>query len=196
MINSKTLSALAPWITMGVVVLGIWKWLLDSQLGANSFNLGFLTGFLPIVWIGIVVKKRQGRLSATAHQALTSSISLAGLMLTAPLIFAIAQSYHLINGGIPLRLNALFFGAFIIIIGNALPKALEPLGAKQCSPATEQSLKRFGGWMFVLGGFGYALTWLVLPIPMAKALALPVLALPLLLLIARTLMVRRQASHQ
>ena len=81
MINSKTLSALAPWITLSVVALGGWRWLLDSQLGANSFNLGFLVGFLPIVWIGITIKNRQGRLSKMAHQMLTSSISLAGLML-------------------------------------------------------------------------------------------------------------------
>ncbi|PHS23680.1 MAG: hypothetical protein COA85_09410 [Robiginitomaculum sp.] len=195
MTNSKTLSALAPWITFGVVVLSMWKWLLDSQLGANSFNLGFLAGFLPIVWIGIVIKKRQGRLSTTAHQMLTSSISLAGLMLTAPLVFTIAQSYHLINNGIPMRLNALFFGAFIIIIGNAIPKVLVPLGAKQCSSATEQSLKRFGGWMFVIAGFGYAFIWLVLPVPMAKDWALPILALPIMLLIARTFMVRLRHSQ-
>ncbi|MDQ7018185.1 MAG: hypothetical protein Q9M33_03370 [Robiginitomaculum sp.] len=190
MINSKTLSALAPWITLGVLALSVWKWLLDSQFGSNSFNLGFLTGFLPIVWIGITIKNLQGRLSKTAHLALTRSISLAGLILGIPLILAILQNYHLINGGVPIRLNALFFGAFIIIIGNAIPKALEPLGESQCSPVTEQALKRFGGWMFVIGGLGYAFVWLILPVPMAKDWALPVLALPLMLLIARTFMVR------
>jgi len=196
MINSKTLSALAPWITLSVVALGVWRWLLDSQLGTNSFNLGFLVGFLPIVWIGITIKNRQGRLSKMAHQMLTSSISLAGLMLGAPLIFDIAQGYHLINGGVPIRLNALFFGAFIIIIGNAMPKALEPLGESQCSSIPEQNLKRFGGWMFVIAGFGYGLVWLLLPVPMAKVWALPIMAIPLLLLILRTFMVRLRHSQR
>jgi hypothetical protein len=195
MINSKFLSALAPWITLGIIALSVWKWLLDLQADANSFNLGFLAGFLPIAWIGIFIAKRRGRIGQAGHQMLTSSISLAGLLMGAPLAMIIAQHYHLITGGTTERLNALVFGAFIIIIGNAIPKALEPLGTSKCSPVTEQNLKRFGGWMFVIAGLGYTLVWLILPVATAKVWALPVLAIPLILTILRSIMVRSCKSH-
>lgn len=55
----------------------------------------------------------------------------------------------------------------------------------RCSPATEQSIRRFTGISLVLGGLGFALAWMVAPIDAANAVAGTVLGVALLVVALR-----------
>ncbi len=185
MISTKFFASLAPLIVFLVVALGAWMWMLEPDKSIRWF-IGM--AFLPAAWISIKLFQRSkacARVIEGGKQTLMSSISFAGLMLAGSFGLKIAQSYHIIEDSSPDRLVAVMLGAFMVIIGNALPKKLEPLSQAACSSTKEQSLKRFAGWMFVLAGFGYAIAWLVLPERLADIVALPILAGPILLVIAR-----------
>ncbi len=190
MISSKSLSSLAPVLTLLVIVLGAWMWALEPE---KSLRWGIGMIFLPAAWISIILFQRSKacrNILEGGKQNLMLGISFAGIMLAGTFALKISQNYHIIDDSSPDRLVAVMLGAFMVVIGNALPKKLEPFGEEKCAPTQLQSLKRFAGWMFVLAGFGYAMAWLVLPDSLADKVALPILAVPVLLVIARTTWLR------
>lgn len=83
------------------------------------------------------------------------------------------------------RLVGVMLGVAVMLYANVIPKALMPLAAMRCDPATEQSLRRFTGWSLTLGGLMYGVTWLVAPIGMAATISLVLLGSALLLTILR-----------
>ncbi len=72
------------------------------------------------------------------------------------------------------RLTQVLTGLFFVWMGNAMPKALTPLSAAQCSgdAIKSQAFQRFVGWTWVITGLGYSISWLVLPIGSAKWVAM------------------------
>ena len=190
MISSRFLAAMAPVLTGLTIVASVWLWLRDPTFGVKAgFSMGVLAGFMPTVWLWLVLLHRRGRLGEEARQTLLSSLSLAGALLLSALGLQIVQSYGLIGSAMPERTQGIMLGILMMIIGNALPKTLKPL-RHRCSSAREQALQRFAGWMFVLAGFGYALAWAVLPKAQADLYALPALMIPVGAVIARLFWVR------
>lgn len=61
------------------------------------------------------------------------------------------------------RATMVVISIFLILAGNAIPKALTPLSQLRCNAAKLQSFQRFGGWTWVLTGFVLLNAWLVLP---------------------------------
>ena len=72
------------------------------------------------------------------------------------------------------RLTQAVTGLFFVWMGNAMPKALTPLSGPQCSgdPMKAQAFQRFVGWTWVLTGLAYSISWLILPLSLAKPVAL------------------------
>jgi hypothetical protein len=85
------------------------------------------------------------------------------------------------------RLLGVIMGCVVVLYANAVPKALTPLIRMRCSPAREQSIRRFYGWGLVLGGLGYAVAWLVAPLERANLLAAGLLGTALLAVVVRHL---------
>ncbi len=185
MISSKLSSSFSLFIVLGVILLGAWMWILEP---AHSLRWAIGIAFLPVAWMGITFLQRFSacrRVIEGGHNALMGGIILGGVMLAGSYALKIAQHYTLIEDSSSDRLVAVLIGAFMVIIGNALPKKLEPLDATKCVQGKEQKFKRFAGWMFIISGFGYALAWLVLPESLADKLALPILAAPILIVMFR-----------
>ena len=192
MIQSRFLASLAPYTTLAVIALGVWTMALGPQ-GTSLWAVGFGVGFLPTMLIGMTVLPRlKGRQKLNAHskQILLSSISLAGLILALAFGLEIARTLHLIASQMPDRLVAVALGVILMLIGNQLPKLLQPMQDEQCQSARSLALKRFAGWMLVLAGFGYGLVWLILPVSDAGQIAITVLGAPLALMMARIVWVR------
>ncbi len=185
MIKSKNFAALAPIITLLVIGLGAWMWMLDPE---RSAKWALTIGFLPVAWLGIFILQRVKacqNLLEGSQQSVMSGISFAGLILGGSLGLIIAQHYHIIENSSSDRLVAVLIGTYMIIIGNALPKKLAPLKENTERFSQRQSFKRFAGWMLVLSGLGYALAWIALPESLADMLATPLMIAPILAILAR-----------
>ncbi len=113
-----------------------------------------------------------------------NAITLAGLMITVSLALAMAVRADWIGGDAMERMQGVMMGLIVMVFSNLAPKTLEPL-ASGCDPARKQAIQRFSGWTLVLGGLGYSLAWLVLPIEYAGTVAMVVLASAVALVVAR-----------
>lgn len=87
------------------------------------------------------------------------------------------------------RILGVMSGMVVVFYSNAIPKALEPL-AKLKNPARHEALMRFIGWCLVLGGLGYALAWIVVPLEYAVTVAVTLLGSSLAIAVGRCLWVR------
>lgn len=76
-------------------------------------------------------------------------------------------------------------GALVAYYGNAAARTLTPLAEMRDDPAVEQALRRFSAWSITLGGIGFSLAWLVLPLSLANAVAVALLGTSVLLALAR-----------
>lgn len=72
------------------------------------------------------------------------------------------------------RVIFVLWGAFLMMIGNSLPKVLEPLWAPN-GPSV-QSFRRLAGWALVLLGCAIVVLFATLPIDTAKLVGQPVVA--------------------
>ncbi|MCF6293807.1 MAG: hypothetical protein L3J04_10475, partial [Robiginitomaculum sp.] len=116
---------------------------------------------------------------------LRSGISAAGLILALALVLSIAQQYQALDAEMGERINSAILGAIVMIMGNFLPKAINPIGENNCEISATQKLQRFAGWTFVISGFVFSLIWIFAPIDMAAKLAMYALGLGVALIIAR-----------
>lgn len=95
------------------------------------------------------------------------------------------------------RLSGILMGMVLIVSANAIPKRLVPLSRLSCDPAREQTLRRLGARVLLLGGVGYTLAFALAPIAMASTLAIGLLApavVAVASITARCAWLRRRAS--
>ncbi|KRB92808.1 hypothetical protein ASE26_28805 [Duganella sp. Root198D2] len=109
------------------------------------------------------------------HPIRRSLLIAAIFLLAASVLNQIRQS-HLVSAETAVRLMGLLMGSVVLVSANAIPKRLVPLARLSCDPIREQTLRRFGGWVLVLGGVGYTLAYALAPISIAGALAICLLA--------------------
>ncbi|MCF6294046.1 MAG: hypothetical protein L3J04_11700 [Robiginitomaculum sp.] len=185
MLNHKLLSKFAPALTFAVLFLGVWQWYLQPKLLVTSI-IG--AGFLPAVWLGMAIIQRFKAGScaiSNAKQQLRSGISAAGLILALAMVLSIAQQYQTIDAEMGERINSAILGAIVMIMGNFLPKAINPINGNNCEISTTQKIQRFAGWTFVVSGFLYSLIWVFAPIDLAAKLAMYALGLGVALIVTR-----------
>lgn len=115
--------------------------------------------------------------------------SLVRALLLAALFLGVTASLTLlpIDAGMVKRVVGVMTGAMVVFYSNYAPKKLTPLAAMRCNPATEQALRRFTGMSMVLGGLGYMLVWMFVPLEWAVPAAVAVLGGALLLVVIRFL---------
>jgi len=190
MLNNKILSSLAPAVTFTVLALGVWMWLLKPEL---AFLSVISAGFLPAVWLGMAAIKRTkagANFIRKAAQELRSGITAAGFLLGLALALTIAQVFDVTDASMSDRINSAIIGLIMVIIGNSLPKTLESTDQQKCTYSTEQKLKRFAGWTFVIAGLGYSLIWMFAPIAIAGELAMYVMGLGVALIAMKFVWIR------
>lgn len=116
--------------------------------------------------------------SVEAQRSITQSIIFAGLLLSVGL----AEALGWIDASGEFRVRACQFlaGAMVMLFANVIPK-------KAVSSPRLAALLRANGRVLFLGGLGYALAWLVLPLEYAQYVALSAMALAFAYVVARML---------
>jgi hypothetical protein len=151
---------------------------------ARTWLIGI--GAMAAAWlVAIVVGFVSPTRTDSEQRFLALSVMLAGLLIAVSLGTALAGAYGF--GGAALRDRALgvAMGLVLVAMGNMVPKVLGPLTAKRCSSARTQSLQRFTGWIFTLAGLAYAGVWVFLAPAEAAAIATPVCAAAVALVLLR-----------
>jgi hypothetical protein len=157
---------MAPMITISVLALGIWLWRVNP--GMDSI---VAASFLPAVWLGLFLMNRTAPPDswlARKYRTLRSAMTLGGLLLVLALVLRLAEYYQYIAETTGTRISSIGLGLFLMVIGNALPKTLQPLREGKPVGRLNQQFRRFLGWVMVLTGAAYALCWVVLPFALAE----------------------------
>jgi hypothetical protein len=105
---------------------------------------------------------------SSARRDVTTSLVLAGLLLLVALgAKALGHMGWAAGSDIAARTNGIMLGVILVVLSNAIPKRM--------SSARALAMRRTVGTAFVLGGFGYASAWLVLPLQFADTVALVIM---------------------
>lgn len=157
----------------------LWRWALSGS-------------FLLIAWsvFEVLFRGRRG------INEIRGSVVLAAALLTVTLGFSALDAAGLLGiegNDITRRAYGVGVGVLLVVIGNFVPKQLEPLLEKQCSAAAIQSLQRFAGWVFVLAGLGYAGAWLVLPLGPADTVSTTLCISAVVLVFGRWMLISAKA---
>ena len=116
--------------------------------------------------------------------SIRSALLLAGAMIVLSLAVVYADKAGYLGEETSQRVIQVASGLLVVYVANLAPKALEPLSAS-CEPSRVQALQRFSGRTLLLGGLGYSLAWLVVPIDHAAVTSMAILGTCLLLVVAR-----------
>ena len=125
---------------------------------------------MAAIWLAVAIIGRVrpfAEQSAAERRLFTASVIAAGLILAAALGKALVVSLGFETGETIDRALGVVTGVVLLLIGNAIPKALGPLTAKRCAPVQVQAIQRFAGWTFAAAGLAYAALWLLAPVEMA-----------------------------
>jgi hypothetical protein len=111
-----------------------------------------------------------------ARRKITLGIVLAGSMLGLALLVRLGWPPGL-SGQFAERGMGVMMGVIVVVFSNDIPK--------QAGSVRSLALRRIAGWALVLGGLGYALAWLLMPLAYANLAALLALLLGLAYALAR-----------
>ncbi len=172
-----------------VAVLAALNWAYDPS---DLWRWALSGSFLLIAWSVFEILFRAG----PAKNQIRGAALLAAALLIVTLGFSALDAAGLFGaqgGDITRRAYGVGVGLMLVVIGNFMPKQLEPLLEKKCSPAAIQSLQRFAGWTFVLGGIGYAVAWLALPMAAADTISTAFCVTAIVLVIGKWMLISAKA---
>lgn len=122
--------------------------------------------------------------SSSPRAAVVRGVILAALLVATAVVGRVLTPEYL-KPGLAQRLVGASTGLIVVLYANVVPKSLTPLVRMRISPVIEQAMRRFAGVSLVLGGVGYLLAWILLPIDWANLVAGSILALTLLAAVTR-----------
>ena len=184
-------------LVLGGAGLAAWNWVLRPDRafawGSALALFGCMAAALALTW------RRPADDSAGSRAAgsIQSGIVFAGLIMLASLVGALATARGALHDAdFARRASMVVVGMFFAATGNAMPKMLTPLSRMRCDPARVQAFQRLSGWIWVLAGLGYALAWVVLPLPLADSVSLAVIVSAMLLIIWQLVRLRRAPTQE
>jgi hypothetical protein len=184
--NSTKVRAGTALIAVGIVLAGAnWYAKPEAALAWTAVLAMFAVMAVALRLSHPIV--RRVTTEATAARGLdqiASAVVFAALMMGIPLALTLARSYGLVDGlEVARRSTGVLIGAFLVSVGNVMPKNLPPLSSG-CDGARQQAFHRLTGWTWVLCGLGSAIGWLTLPMDLAEtaAVVLPLTAIALTIL--------------
>jgi hypothetical protein len=126
-----------------------------------------------------------------AIDAVTTSVVCAALILAVSLGATVAVALGALDRADRAKpLTMALAGAFLMFIGNSIPKVLTPLSRLQCDPARVQAFQRLSGWTWVLAGCGLLVSWLVLPASVAEPVSETFIAVAILVVLTQIVRLR------
>ena len=127
---------------------------------------------------------------------IATGVVFGALMMGVPLALTLARSYGLIDGvDVSRRATGVLTGAFLMMLGNVMPKNLPPLSMR-CDGARQQAFQRRAGWAWVLCGLGSAVAWLALSIDAAETATTVLAVTAMAVSIGQLLRLRRRRKEQ
>jgi hypothetical protein len=135
----------------------------------------WLTGMLsvPLAWLAVVFfGVMPGPDRPAERTSLYNSLLGAGALITAALAVTTAVTLDAVPEDWSTRFGMLSGALILIVIGNALPKKVEP----GCSRTRGLKIQRLLGWTFVITGLVATPIWLIAPIGVAQIAGLSVYA--------------------
>jgi len=123
---------------------------------------------------------------------ITTAVVFAALMMGIPLALTLARSYGVVDDvDFGRRSTGVLSGAFLVMLGNVMPKMLPPLSSMRCDGARQQAFQRLAGWTWVLCGLGSAIGWLALPVDSAEIATTVLIVTAMVVTIVQVLRLRR-----
>jgi hypothetical protein len=197
--NSMVFRAASALTAVGIVlVLANWYAKPEAALAWTAA----LAMFAVMVAV-LRVSRRAGRHStveATAARSLdqiTTAVVFAAVMMGIPLALTLARSYGLIDGSdVARRSTGVLTGAFLVMLGNVMPKNLPPMSSMRCDGARQQAFLRLAGWTWVLCGLASAIGWLTLSIDSAQTATTVLVVTAMAVTIVQLLRLRRPRKDE
>jgi hypothetical protein len=195
-ISSRTVSAL-PLIGIGLA-LANWN---AKPAAAWAWAAAI------VIFVVMVAVQRRSQLalsrspgdaaSVLSVESVAVAVVFGALMMIIPLAQTLAHAYGLVDdpdSGMR-RTNMIMVGAYLAVIGNAMPRMLPPTSSMPCGGARVQAFQRHAGWTWVLCGLGYAMAWLALPIDAAGPISMALVATAMIVTIVQLLRLRKPRPH-
>ena len=121
-----------------------------------------------------------------------SGVVFGALIMIVPLAVTLARSYGVVDDpDLGRRSSGVLIGAFLVMLGNVMPKNLPPLSSMACNGARMQAFQRLAGWTWVLCGLGMAVAWLALSIDFAEMVSTALVVAAMAVTIVQLLRLRR-----
>jgi len=182
--------ALQVLILLGLL-FGAVAWSMRPE-GALVWLTGMLT--LPVAWSLVAVTGAlPGPDRPDARRHIYNSLVGAGALVTGALIVTSATTLEAIPDDWSTRFGMIASALVLIVVGNGLPKKIEP----GCSRTRGLAIQRLLGWTFVVTGLALVMVWLSpLSTDTAKWVSAPIYAAMLLVggIGARRLLKRKPAD--
>ena len=195
-ISSRAVSAL-PLMAIGLALANwnvkpaaAWAW-------AAVIVISVVMVAVQRFWQRALSRSPDDAASVRSVASVAGAVVFGALMMIIPLVLTLAHAYGLVDdpdSGMR-RTNMIMIGAYLAVIGNAMPKQFATASSTQCDGARVQAFQRFAGWTWVLCGLGFAMAWLALPIDAAESVSTALVATAMIVTIVRLLRLRRPQQH-
>jgi len=153
--------------------------------GALVWLTGMLT--LPVAWALVAITGAlPGPERPGARRHVYNSLVGAGLLVTGALAVTAAATLETIPEDWSTRFGMIASALVLIVIGNGLPKKIEP----GCSRTRGLAIQRLLGWTFVVTGLVALVVWLTVPMAYAKAAGLSIYAIAVLFAVFAVIRIR------
>ena len=172
--NSMMFRAASAFIAVGIVlVLANWYTKPEAALAFTAVLAMFAVMIAALRWSRLAVRDSTAKATAVPGlDRIPTAVVFAALMMGIPLALTLARSFGFVDGfDVARRSTGVLTGAFLMMLGNVMPKNLPPLSSG-CDGARQQAFHRLAGWTWVLCGLASAIGWLALPIDFAATAAI------------------------
>jgi hypothetical protein len=176
-----------------VLVLANWYARPEAGLGWTAPLTMFAVMFAVLRLSRLAL--RRSTADATAPRSLdwiATGVVFGALMMGIPLALTLARSYGAAaDPDLGRRSTGVLVGAFLVMLGNVMPKTLPPLSSMSCDGARLQAFQRLAGWTWVLCGLGSAIAWLALSIDSAEIATTVLVVSAMVVTVVQLLRLRR-----
>ena len=135
--------------------------------------------------------------SARGLAPVAGAVAFGASMMIIPLALSLAHAYGFVDdpdSGIR-RTNMIMIGAYLAVIGNAMPRMLPPTSSLPYGGARVQAFQRQAGWTWVLCGLGMAMAGLALPIDAQTPISMALVTTAMIVTIVQLLRLRKPQPH-
>lgn len=193
MSHSMKFRAASALVAIGFV-LAVSNWSRAPEAAPAWASAAAMFAVMAAALGGSLLGSRRSAQSAITRGAgqVTTGVVFGALIMIIPLAQTLARSYGLIDGaGGARRATGVLTAAFLVMLGNAMPKQLTPLSSMHCDGARHQAFQRIAGWTWVLCGLASMIGWLVLPLAVAELATMVLVVIAIAVTITYMLRQRR-----